>query len=196
MDHNDCRLCAPALERKIVFSSSHFSALPSLGALAPGHLLLVPKAHVIRLASVPDELLVEYARFQEETARRLEAVFEAPVHRFEHGSDAAATRIPCTIQHAHLHLLPAAADIRIHLDERWRSVEPADLPEAAGADEYLFYQPPEGHARLARGSFPSQYLRRSFAKALGVSEWNWRRDHREAVVRKTYDRLCAAKIHA
>jgi ATP adenylyltransferase len=197
MDQVDCEFCVPALKRQIVLESRHFAVVPSLGALAPGHVLLIPKAHLIRLASVPADLADEYARFQQEAVRQLETTFGLPVHRFEHGADTAATRVPCTIQHAHLHLLPAEADIRAHLDADWHRLDPSRLGRAAGSGEYLYYQVPAGAAWLARGEpFPSQYLRKVFAEALGVPEWNWRRDHRKAVVRETYDRLRAAKIHA
>lgn len=179
--------------------SRQFVAIPSLGGLSLGHVLIVPKDHYWRMADLPPGLEQEYAAFQSQVIRRLEQTFGAPVHRFEHGSDASGLSTPCTIAHAHLHLLPAAVEVSQPLTQKytWRSIDPQQLRAESKSGQYLFYRSPSGQAQIANGStFTSQYLRKVFAEALRVREWNWRIDPRTETVEETYRRLDAVKIQA
>jgi diadenosine tetraphosphate (Ap4A) HIT family hydrolase len=189
-----CQLCEDiASGETVVYSSERFSVIPSLGALAPGHVLVVPNEHALRMADVPKR--EEYLHFQNQVVRRLERLFEAPVHRFEHGSDAAGVHTPCTVSHAHLHLLPAAVDIRDRLEQDydWKPYRPDDVADG----QYLMYQSPDGRVQVAEAAeFPSQYLRQVFAEVLGIEEWNWRTDARWEVVRETAQRFDTGKIQA
>jgi len=167
-------------KRRVSLESDRAAVIPSLGPLAPGHVLVCPKRH-LRSVAAADELEREQIwAMAERTAKRLEAIFAAPVHRFEHGDAERGDEISCSVEHAHLHLLPTAADPwpRIGRELGWRQVASEDeLPELVEGREYLLYQAPGGvlQVHLPTQKVPSQLLRRRFAEAMGTSStWNWR----------------------
>jgi ATP adenylyltransferase len=186
--------------RRIPFESESFALVPSLGPLVPGHTLLCPKAHVRSIACLPDEDTAEYTMIKDRVCRTLASVYGVPVHCFEHGSARRGSRVLCTVEHAHLHLVPAAIEIRSILetaDQSWQHIDPVltALRERVGDGEYLYYESPDGQALVAvenEGGFEAQYLRKVFARALGNADnWDWRQNPLPRDVDKTYQALHA-----
>jgi ATP adenylyltransferase len=173
--------------RRVPLENDLFALVPSLGPVVPGHTLLCPKHHLRSFAELwldgPDErnTLAMLLDLKVRATRILRSIYGFPVHTFEHGSAITGARILCSVEHAHLHLLPTDADIRSTVvnDSRWVPVgsESVRATAAAAGREYLYYEDPNGAAFLATttSGFESQYMRRLFASALGNdSEWNWR----------------------
>ena len=110
-------------------------------------------------------------------------------------------RMLCTVDHAHLHVLPTSVSV-VHILEQYPSVpvEPglAGLRQVAQTEEYVFYESPTGDRRLIHARdqrFESQYLRQVFAKALGhACEWNWRDHMRTADAHGTYEKIAASVV--
>lgn len=186
-------------QRRVVMESSRFAVLPSVGPLAVGHVLICPRDHVNRFASLPAEEFDELEALRAELERRLGTVAEnCHFHYFEHGGDLAATRTPCTVDHAHIHLVPTPED-GTALPEigNWRPVArlEAAMPQV-GPEEYIWYQAPSRDAWIweanLREAIPSQLMRRVIAELLGVAEaWNWREDPRVDVLAATLRALGA-----
>jgi len=95
----------------------------------------------------------------------------------------AGDRLLCTVDHAHLHLVPADVSIFDRIESYGVSLRPVEstlecLREEAGEKEYLFYEAPSGESfLLIPGGQPveSQFLRKVFAEAVGRNiNWNWR----------------------
>ncbi len=168
--------------RRVAMESPSFAVIPSLGPIVDGHVLICPKDHAKSLACVRPELDEEFQQLKERPTRVLEDLYRAPVHCFEHGSARSAERVLCTVDHAHLHLLPADVDVWHILDREseWSPVESSlwALSRTVRDSEYLFYESPDHWAVTAfpaEDGFESQYLRRVFCEALGQqSKWNWR----------------------
>jgi diadenosine tetraphosphate (Ap4A) HIT family hydrolase len=154
--------------------------MPSIGALVPGHVLVCPTEHARSFAATPAHLEPTLTELETAAARHLSESLGLPMHRFEHGSSRTGSRVACSVEHAHLHLVPAAVDLRHTLRSLadWREIGEGleALRAAAGDDEYLFYAAPTGERWVATTTtgFPSQMLRRVLAEALDVDEWNWR----------------------
>jgi hypothetical protein len=109
------------------------------------------------------------------------------------------SRVLCTVEHAHLHLLPAQVSVMNMLDQYHSlavSAGLAGLRILAATEEYVFYESPRGDRRLIRASdqlFESQHLRRVFADALGrACDWNWRDLMNAADAHQTFEKLLAA----
>jgi ATP adenylyltransferase len=199
--------------RRVAFESENFAIIPSLGPIAEGHTLLCPKKHIGSFAALAsgfqnsdDPVSRELQFVAARLTRTLERLYNAPVHRFEHGSAADGSHIACTVEHAHLHFLPARVSIvsQLSADRIWRSTEADHLiwTRAVGDGEYLFYQAPDGEALIAagQGGYESQHMRRIFARALGVNfEWNWRTDPRpqaaDQVYRRVSQALCGRNVY-
>jgi len=166
--------------RRIGIESENFVAIPSLGPLVPGHTLVCPKSHLKNLAVLPNTVHQEFDAFRKRVSVLLVSLFRAPIHFFEHGSaPQEGSRVLCTVEHAHLHLVPTSAVVLDQLVGRqpWRILASglSGLQKERPSGEYLYYESPEGERFLATGeAFESQYMRRIFAAALGAKDWNWR----------------------
>ena len=187
-------LATPWSQRPILRENRGAAVMPSVGALVPGHVLVCPKTHVRSLATAPSWCVDELDALVEQTIRVVAQQTGDPIHAFEHGSARFGSRIACSVEHAHLHVVPARVSVsdRLHELAEWRPIDCShdSLVRAVGAREYLLYRDPAG-ARLvsiapAEG-FPSQLMRRVFADALGISRWNWREDPARDSVRSTVD---------
>jgi len=95
----------PQLASRLVLETDRFVAMPSLGQLAPGHLLLVPREHVTSFGELDADTRREaqdlYYRLRVGLSRRF-----SPVVSFEHGSPPGASSGGCGIVHAHVHFVP------------------------------------------------------------------------------------------
>jgi diadenosine tetraphosphate (Ap4A) HIT family hydrolase len=183
--------------RRVAFESEYFAVIPSLGPLALGHSLLCPKQHYKSFASLPHIYEEDYNLMKARLSEVLQSLYGMPVHCFEHGSAKEATEPLCTVDHAHMHFIPAAVDILESLGKNfgWESVDGSllNLHRVSGGLEYLYYEAPDGRQRLAKaeiGTFESQYMRKVFANALGKeSDWNWREVLAPSETHKAYEMI-------
>jgi ATP adenylyltransferase len=176
--------------RTALMDSERFVVFPSLGALALGHVLICPKAHVPSIASLTVEDRRELSLISHRLVKVLSETLQVPVHRFEHGTDRNSQKMICSVGHAHLHVLPSPAPSDQVLDAYSWSEIPGGIEaisEGAGQFEYLLYVEPDGRTWLrVHDSFESQALRRVFANAHGrPNEWNWRDYPQSKVVLET-----------
>jgi diadenosine tetraphosphate (Ap4A) HIT family hydrolase len=182
LDHNEIAalIDEPWAARPVLAELGGAVAIPSIGALAPGHTLICPAEHYRSSLACPRELREEISELTRLVRGRLESATQLPTHVFEHGSPHDGSRIACSIEHAHVHVLPADIDVRERVATlaEWIAVKDGleSLRAAVGNAEYLFYEAPTGERAIATTTtgLPSQLLRRVFAEALGLEEWNWR----------------------
>lgn len=201
LEANECCLCAQIqgrvandliaallpgrpYARRVLHESDSFACVPSLGPLTPGHSLMCPKIHARSFADLPARLDGEFARVKAELRAQLGALYDAEVHVFEHGVSAVGTRTLCTVDHAHMHLVPlprGLADVGVAREKSWLPCEESlsDLRARAAGREYVYYETAAGVARLraADQEIESQFMRRVIARRLGKPDrWDWRAD--------------------
>lgn len=114
----DCVFCHRRGQPEILFASERLYAVPDKFPLLPGHVLVITRRHARCLA----ELDPEGEQELEDAARRvrafLEHAYEAPVLSWENGVAGQ------TVFHAHLHLIPVAADDFPHAMDAHPEVAP------------------------------------------------------------------------
>jgi diadenosine tetraphosphate (Ap4A) HIT family hydrolase len=195
---SDCRYCsslsadADRLDWAVVAEDELFVAIPSLGSLLPGWLLVVPKHHTLNLASLPPSERIALDAFVARLIPEWAAEF-GRLSAFEHGPVLPGSAAGCSIDHAHLHLVPVQALTLLDGARQrypwlaWMRV--SDLPSTP-ADPYLFVDDLEGRRWLAADQrIPSQSLRRVIAHQLGRAErYDWKRHPEYEVVRETLRR--------
>lgn len=184
-------------ERRVTMEGDLAVVIPSVGPLATGHVLVCPTEHRRSCASAAPAEFEEINLLAERTATLLRDALGEDVHRFEHGDALIGDTVSCSVEHAHLHLLPTGADPwpELALEFEWeRLVGRSELPDFAGGEEYLFYEAPGGecYAYLGQGEVPSQLLRQRFAESMGLAAaWNWRESPRPELISRTYELLGA-----
>jgi ATP adenylyltransferase len=176
----DCGLCGDSRESER--AGRPFALLASTGALSVGHALMCPVAHVrsvTALGPTDAQVLLDLA---ERATGELAALTGVPVHCFEHGNAWDGRRVACSVEHAHMHLLPGELDLDAELGKvaTWLAApwSARVLSEMTRGREYLLYRRPDGRVRIwiSDGQpIPSQLMRRLAARGLGYpEEWNWR----------------------
>lgn len=177
-----CRFCAVD-EREAALVESEFAlAIPSLGSLVEGWVLVVPRTHVLSLAEVARGDQHRFSHFVDRVRALMGATYGRWVE-FEHGPGGLGRLAGCGVDHAHLHLVPVDVDLREAargLDPtvdslRWTSAEwPWSGPAASGTD-YLYVRDVDGSSWLAHGrQIPSQLFRRVIARHVGSASWDWK----------------------
>jgi diadenosine tetraphosphate (Ap4A) HIT family hydrolase len=183
---------------EILFESKNFAVFPSLGALVEGWLLLVPKHHVLCLGALSQELHVELDRLRNEVSFAL-GEFYGPVKVFEHGPARPNQSVGCSVDHAHLHLVPT----QIGLMEGAKAVfpEPLKWEPASNIQEiaslyqaglpYLYVEETPGNGYITtHPHLPSQAFRKVIANGIGRSEqYDWRQFQETANILATVKRF-------
>lgn len=182
----------------ILFESEHFVAVPTIGALIEGWLLIITKRHYLCMGEIPDKLVEELDQFKCSVVQAVEDCF-GPVAIFEHGPSEPKQAVGCGVDHAHLHIVPTDCDILRCLpgvladDLQWAKgsgLRDARKPHSVGL-EYLYVEQPIGQASLASSrGFESQLFRRVIAHYLGVPDrYDWKLHSGAENIRRTVDRI-------
>jgi diadenosine tetraphosphate (Ap4A) HIT family hydrolase len=180
---------------RVLLETEKFFVVPSLGALLPGHILVLPKSHYYSIGEIPDSDLSEFECLVQNIRLALSNVYGF-CSAFEHGCVEGAGKAGACIDHAHLHLLPLSKNLQHQIDIRFGCG--ADIHSFSELREiverrvpYLYYEAPDGEARAYKAFHaPSQFFRQLvFATDREAGNWDWKQDLRTAVVRETYDTL-------
>jgi ATP adenylyltransferase len=191
-----------------IFESPSFVALPSVGALVEGWLLVVPKANALSFAQLPESLFSELEAFLQEVVSVLEPLY-GPVSIFEHGPSAARSTIGCGVDYAHLHLVPTRCDLLLGAKQvadniQWQQIESFKTIrcQAVPADGYWFAQQTYGTSpcyfgTCTNGKPISQLFRRVIANGLDCpSAYDWKSVPGEAIIAATVASLSGHPILA
>lgn len=199
-----CRLCTGiASDRphdpwnQPLLESQHFVAIPSLGALVEGWLLIVPKEHVLSVATLSDTRVEEMAALKQDVCDMVGREYGS-VCVFEHGPASACRQTGCGVDHAHVHVVPLDVDLR-EVAERFLphgvafqagTIQDCRSAAARGAD-YLYLEQPTGAGLVAvHDHFGSQVFRKAIAEVCGTPEaYNWRDHPQLRNVAATIERL-------
>jgi len=189
-------------EDEIIDESDNFYAKAALGHFVFGYTLIISKEHFLSYAYLPEHLFPELEGFRDNVLDKLHNICQHPITILEHGAINRCQRGGACIDHAHLHLMPLAADLYPTLSERFSFSELPSISEMRRFQDaqipYLYYQREglRGHGAQLLQDVPSQLLRRIACQALGEPElWDWReRPLRDVLQRFTseYKSLAAA----
>ena len=189
-------------EDEVIDESENFYAKAALGHFVFGYTLIISKHHFPSFAHAPESLFPELEAFRNKVLDKLHNICEHSITIMEHGALSRCRRGGACIDHAHLHLMPLAADLYPVLNERFSFRELRSMSEVRRFKDaqvpYLYYQK-EGFRSHGVGlseDVPSQALRRVACEALGTPElWDWRSTPLRDVVQRftgEYKRLAVA----
>jgi ATP adenylyltransferase len=168
---------------RILCESKNFVAVPTIGSLVEGWVLVVSKEHHVRMACLGDDQLEELNHFKSDLVRVV-ADYYGPVAIFEHGPSRPMQAVGCGVDHAHLHIVPTDCDLIRGLHDitdhelEWAKVSGVlELRSYRDSEkEYLFVEQPVGDGRVATSPrFGSQLFRRVVANHIGFpSRYDWK----------------------
>jgi diadenosine tetraphosphate (Ap4A) HIT family hydrolase len=178
----------------VVAETSHLVAVPSVGSLVPGWLLVVPRIHLLSFGAADPPVLRQLVVEVEQIAASWATTF-GPLSWFEHGASEPGSAVGCSIDHAHMHLVPTgstdllagAATVLPQLVFEPVVGLAATVAVAADDEPYLYLRTPAGRSWLASGhDIPSQAFRRVIANQQGCpDEFDWKTHSRVDVLRRT-----------
>ena len=181
----------------ILFETENFIAIPSVGALVEGWLLIIPKQPHICIGSMDLAAIAELRGFVKEVKASLESLY-GDVVAFEHGPAGVHRPVGCGIDYAHLHLVPFPQTILALARDEFPLLawSPANGLETCvdyfkKAQDYLYVEDPFEGSFIASGpNIPSQLFRRLIAKKVyRPQKYDWRQYPEEATISATLDRI-------
>lgn len=208
-----CRFCGflgaqdrdePSAWDRPIWESDNFVAIPSLGPIVEGWLLVVPREHVVCLGALDEDLFTELIDFKNQVRGRLENRYGS-VAQFEHGPAKEGLEVGCTVDHAHLHLVPTEVDLASGASEelaelRWLpavSMHALKTCHEAGKSYLMVEQPPRVLRIATHDELPSQLFRKVLAKAEGCPDkYDWRVHPNPDLVYDTCRALDSAQVTA
>jgi len=176
-----CDRIAGGLERSL-FPHEQFVTWASAGPLVAGHVLVIPTGHALNAATLDLASRVALAEHVDVVAAALSRLYGS-ICSFEHGPHRPGSPVGCSVDHAHLHLLPwhgslATLAVQTYPELAWRSFADGILSglDTPGDESYLLVQDSDGCGVIGIGNMvPSQAMRRAIASATGrPEEWDWK----------------------
>jgi ATP adenylyltransferase len=194
------RLCPNSRhDSRVIWEDAAVVVMPSLGPLAPGHVLLFTKTESISFGAMgvdkPSKMQL-VLEWKDQLVELLSQQYGRACLVFEHGPCCRGGKVGCGVDRAHLHLVPCedhVVDSVINCGLRWESVSGLDAARRAaedGVDYYYLEWLNDAWISRVDGPSESQYLRRVISAAHGTPEqWDWRSYPRAKIVEATLDTL-------
>jgi diadenosine tetraphosphate (Ap4A) HIT family hydrolase len=162
-----------------IWEDDNFVVIPSLGALTPGYLLLMPKHHIRSFADSSPEELTTALDIAERTREVVSQVF-GPVILAEHGPGSPESRSSACCDHAHWHLIPCNP-YKVSVEYERMGGRPAILNNISSlrswsGNSYLFLSPLKHVYWVWEQSeqFTSQFVRQVCAQIMGIGDfYDW-----------------------
>ena|SRR6218665_1880597 len=181
----NAKSAAPTLYNTILFESENFLVTPCIGPLVARQLLISSKDHFQNLAQMGNDRIVEFHNLVlqlERAQKKAENYLLA-----EHGSFDDQTGGGC-ITHAHIHLIPGFAQYYDILDPLLSILDGDDngTIHANLREPYIYTSNSERQSRIYSAyNGHSQMIRKALCSKLGRSDWNWRNDPKDELVKQT-----------
>ncbi len=168
-----------------LFETENFKVIPSLGSLIPGWLMIVPKEYYISMGAIMNSNLYHELRNLMVQIKLIVKNTYGDSIIFEHGPAEIKSSVGCTVDYAHIHIVPIAIDL-IEYSKKHTKQE-INWKEVVGIDEaskyydkkepYLFVSNAEGKNFIGTSDhIPSQLFRKTIASYLGIEEmYDWKK---------------------
>ena len=189
-----CRLGSEYPRRSnVLHETENFFVVPTIGQIGiEGYVLICSKAHRSGLGDVPPSQHEELEKLLLLTRSVISSVYDVEAVVFEHGPRTTCQMGGASVDHAHLHVVPAPVDLmgtilpllqrelgvgrffRVERTEGFHRIREVFMGQKTS---YLLFEGADRKRFIVEVNFPipSQYLRQIIASELGSPEWDWRR---------------------
>ncbi|MFG1690555.1 methyltransferase domain-containing protein [Gemmatimonadota bacterium] len=175
---------------RVLIETPQFIVVPALGPLALGHLLIIPKAHLLSISRLSLEHRLELITLMRQCRQVLRSTY-GDIVVFEHGPKEEDQAGGICIAHAHVHIMPYEGEAQRILREDLEETELyglTELIENPPDEDYVYFEGSDGLSfkYAADFSVPSQYVRQVICEDLGNPDWDWRETPSMEMVVVTY----------
>jgi diadenosine tetraphosphate (Ap4A) HIT family hydrolase len=182
------------IDSRILHETDRFVVIPDISPLVPGHVMIVPKVHVLCYGAVEAAAQDEFSCIVNAT-RMIVREHYGPSVILEHGTSSLEP-VADHVTHAHLHIVPAAVDFRDSL-LNFNTTTIASLSDlsswAARDEEYIYFESCTGERMVADRivGIKRLFFRREIARQIGIPDplWDWRQHILTDNLRSTVETL-------
>jgi len=165
------------IDSRLMYESTACVAIPSLGQIVEGHVLVVPKRHFPAMAYANREEWEDSWSVIQQVGAAIQRRYDVIPLIFEHGSTKPGNS---GIHHAHIHIMPNISGVLYELFQRFNAnltfdLQPHIYNRIESCGEYLFVA--SGQQKYLIDIPPhesSQIMRRLIASVLGHQPQDWR----------------------
>lgn len=172
---------------RILLETSNWFAVPTIGSLTAGYVLLVHKQHYLSLADVPYSSYEEMLSLKKHIESVLAECLGLDCVTFEHGTSNPFSKGANSVDHVHIHIVPferpiwqdivstisplSIKDIDNYerLYQEWQSIHPDSYLLFQDTNQKIYYIPDASN-------MPSQLFRKCLAPHLAAPCWNWKNE--------------------
>ena len=179
---------------RILHETERFVVMADISPLVPGHVMIVPKAHILCYGAVEDTQRGEFSGLVN-AVRTILAEHYGPSVILEHGTSSLEP-VADHVTHAHLHIVPVDIDIRDSLVNYNTTTiaRLSDLSRWAVRDEaYIYFESCAGDRVVADRivDIKRLFIRSEIARCIGLPDplWDWRRHILNDNLRATVETL-------
>lgn len=173
----------PVYDRVLMDLGEHV-VIPTLGAIVPGWLLVVPKQYAVNYRQASERSEVDGFAVVRKAIAKLECG-GCDVVWFEHGPLSAGSTLGCGVEHAHIHILISPpfsfgafeSEVRTHSPGKWQSEGSSCVYSSIPSDEAYIVFGDRVNALFSSvdEGIGSQFFRRIIANLVGKpASWNYR----------------------
>ena len=171
---------------RVLAESTNWYAIPTLGSLTVGYVLLVCKHHYLSLATMNRDLIFEMIELKENIEKIILSKMNLHCVTFEHGSTTGEVGAN-SVDHVHVHIVPLQENVWNDISKRNSIVDFCkiadyssliDLWENELPDSYLLFQDLDKNIYYIKDAkkYDSQFFRKCISSYLNVEVWDWRQE--------------------
>lgn len=176
---NDCIFCNldfDKVENTVICETENFRAIPSVGSLLDGYVLIVTKNHINSLSELTDEQKVEYENLINKILEMFQKVYGKTPILFEHGTPNLQSSMSATsIIHAHSHIVNFKFKNEAEIIQKYNFTPVKNFNEVK-RENYIYFQNGDDSKYVSYNfDSVSQLMRSLIANEINKEQqYNWR----------------------
>ncbi len=193
-----CRFCNPPDHERIVYETSNFYVMLSLGPIVEGYLLICSKEHFDCCGKIDSSLAQEFDELAELIRQILIKAYGHCIF-YEHGRAGSCMTFSEGSKHcyhAHMHCVPVKLELNKLMDKNFLPIKHNNWNDFRRSNSqynepYLFVDDGNKVSHLVvKEDIRRQYLRHLVAQAIGSENlWNWVENQRPDVIKSGREKL-------